>query len=387
MASIYERKDRGKIYVSWMDADGKRRAKSFPSCERRAAKQFAARMEVERMASPVTRTDLETAIVNYLRDRYAACSFRTYERYKSTLTIFLGHVAPNGQRIPLADVTRADIQRWRDLRLENRKHWTVKADHKVVRAFYNWCIQQGYISNNTAAKVAYPHVKKRNPPYLPASRVNELLRQLQDEGLRTFYAICVLAARAGMRRSEILFQEWKNVDFENRDDVTIADYLKMIEYKTAVLVAAAMKMGAIIAETSEENANLIYEFGLNLGLAFQLQDDYLDAFGNPETFGKQVGGDIIENKKTYLYLKAVEFASADENEQLMHLYSIQPQDNSDKIISVKEIFNQTGASATTQKAIEDYTMKAFSTLEKLNIDSDKKAMLRAFGENLMGRKV
>ena len=161
----------------------------------------------------------------------------------------------------------------------------------------------------------------------------------------------------------------------------------MIEYKTAVLVAAAMKMGAIIAETSEENANLIYEFGLNLGLAFQLQDDYLDAFGNPETFGKQVGGDIIENKKTYLYLKAVEFASADQNEQLMHLYSIQPQDNSDKIISVKEIFNQTGASATTQKAIEDYTMKAFSTLEKLNIDSDKKAMLRAFGENLMGRKV
>ena len=74
----------------------------------------------------------------------------------------------------------------------------------------------------------------------------------------------------------------------------------MIEYKTAVLVGAAMKMGAIVAETSEENANLIYNFGLNLGIAFQLQDDYLDAFGNPETFGKQVGGDIIENKKTYL---------------------------------------------------------------------------------------
>ena len=79
----------------------------------------------------------------------------------------------------------------------------------------------------------------------------------------------------------------------------------MIEYKTAVLVGAAMKMGAIVAGTSEENANLIYDFGLNLGIAFQLQDDYLDAFGDPLTFGKQVGGDIIENKKTYLYLKAV----------------------------------------------------------------------------------
>ena len=86
-----------------------------------------------------------------------------------------------------------------------------------------------------------------------------------------------------------------DVDFEVREDVTIPEYLKMIEYKTAVLVGAAMKMGAIVAETSEENANLIYDFGLNLGIAFQLQDDYLDAFGDPETFGKQVGGDIIEN--------------------------------------------------------------------------------------------
>nr|MBP6585470.1 polyprenyl synthetase family protein [Flavobacterium sp.] len=127
-----------------------------------------------------------------------------------------------------------------------------------------------------------------------------------------------------------------DVDFETRDDVTISDYLKMIEYKTAVLVGAAMKMGAIIAETSEENANYIYDFGLNLGIAFQLQDDYLDCFGDPETFGKQVGGDIIENKKTYLYLKAIEFAQAEERDQLLHLYSIQPEDNSDKIDSVKE---------------------------------------------------
>ena len=89
-----------------------------------------------------------------------------------------------------------------------------------------------------------------------------------------------------------------DVDFEVRDDVTIPEYLKMIEYKTAVLVGAAMKMGAIVAKTSDENANLIYDFGLNLGIAFQLQDDYLDAFGDPETFGKQVGGDIIENKCT-----------------------------------------------------------------------------------------
>jgi geranylgeranyl diphosphate synthase type II len=181
-------------------------------------------------------------------------------------------------------------------------------------------------------------------------------------------------------------QQW-DVDFETRDDVTIPEYLKMIEYKTAVLVAAAMKMGAIIAETSEENADLIYEFGLNLGLAFQLQDDYLDAFGDPKTFGKQVGGDIIENKKTYLYLKAISFSDKDGVSQLMQVFSDRLDDNRDKINWVKDVFNNSGASQATQRAIEDYTFKAFATLEKMNIEEDKKDMLRAFGVNLMSRKV
>ena len=181
-------------------------------------------------------------------------------------------------------------------------------------------------------------------------------------------------------------QQW-DVDFETRDDVSIEEYLKMIEYKTAVLVAAAMKMGAIVAETSNENADLIYDFGLNLGLAFQLQDDFLDAFGDPKTFGKQVGGDIIENKKTYLYLKAIEFASETEKQQLLHLFSIQPTDSTEKIESVKAIFNKTGASKATQQAIQDFTLKAFATLQEIKIDNEKKDMLHSFGENLMGRKV
>ena len=122
-------------------------------------------------------------------------------------------------------------------------------------------------------------------------------------------------------------------------------------------------------------------------MAFQLQDDYLDCFGNPETFGKQVGGDIIENKKTYLYLKAIEFASASEKEQLLHLFSIHPTDNSDKIESVKAIFNSSGASKATQQAIQDFTLKAFDTLQNISIDNEKKDILRSFGENLMGRKV
>ncbi|WP_310381736.1 polyprenyl synthetase family protein [Flavobacterium sp.] len=178
-----------------------------------------------------------------------------------------------------------------------------------------------------------------------------------------------------------------DVDFETREDVSIPEYLKMIEFKTAVLVAAAMKMGAIIAETSDDDRNLIYEFGLNLGLAFQLQDDYLDAFGDPKTFGKQVGGDIIENKKTYLFIKAIEYATIEEKQNLLQLFSVRLEDNLDKIDAVKEIFNTSGASKATQIAIKNFTSQAFETLEKINISQDKKEILKKFGKNLMNRNV
>lgn len=227
-----------------------------------------------------------------------------------------------------------------------------------------WNINTGILSGDAMLILAYQYFEKYEP---------KIFRKLAKLFSKTALQVCE-------------GQQW-DVDFEIRDDVTIPDYLKMIEYKTAVLVAAAMKMGAIIAQTSKENAKLIYDFGLNLGLAFQLQDDYLDAFGDPETFGKQVGGDIIENKKTYLYLKAVEFSSKEEAQQLTHLFSIQPDDNSDKISSVKEIFNSSGASKATQDAIQEFTFKAFEIVEKMNIDNDKKSILRTFGENLMGRKV
>ena len=177
-----------------------------------------------------------------------------------------------------------------------------------------------------------------------------------------------------------------DVDFETRDDVTQAEYLKMIEYKTAVLVAAALKMGGIVADASLEDQNSIYEFGKNLGIAFQLQDDYLDAFGDPKTFGKQVGGDIIENKKTYLYLKAVELGSSVQKKEILDLYSIHPQKPEEKINAIKQIFISSGAAEQTKMAIETYTQKAFKTLDTLEISRDKKSMLKEFGENLMRRK-
>lgn len=227
-----------------------------------------------------------------------------------------------------------------------------------------WDVNTGILSGDAMLILAYQYFEHYEP--------------------RIFQSLAKLFSKTALEVCE--GQQW-DVDFEQRDDVTIPEYLKMIEYKTAVLVGAAMKMGAIVAETSEDNANLIYDFGLNLGIAFQLQDDYLDAFGNPETFGKQVGGDIIENKKTYLYLKAMEFAKTEDKEQLLHLFSIQPNDAADKVASVKEIFNRTGASDATQEAIKNYTFKAFTMLEQMDIETEKKTMLKAFGENLMMRKV
>lgn len=178
-----------------------------------------------------------------------------------------------------------------------------------------------------------------------------------------------------------------DVDFETRNDVTIEEYITMIRLKTSVLVAAALKMGAIVSEASDEDANLIYDFGLNLGLAFQLQDDYLDTFGDPETFGKQVGGDIIENKKTYLYLKTLEVANDEDRQKLIHFYRQKLKENSIKIIEVTRIFELNGIPILVKEQIESYTEKAFSTLSKMNINSANKKNLKDFGLWLMNRTV
>lgn len=233
-----------------------------------------------------------------------------------------------------------------------------------VTVHEKWNINTGILSGDAMLILAYQYFEQYEPT---------IFRDLAKLFSKTALEVCE-------------GQQW-DVDFEERNNVTIPEYLKMIEYKTAVLVAAAMKMGAIVAKTSEKEADLIYDFGLNLGLAFQLQDDYLDAFGDPETFGKQVGGDIIENKKTYLYLKAIEFSSKEKATELQQLFGLQLEDNLQKIETVKAIFNESGASKATQEAIEMYTFKAFETLEKMDLNTEKKSILRTFGENLMGRKV
>ena len=178
-----------------------------------------------------------------------------------------------------------------------------------------------------------------------------------------------------------------DVDFETRKKVTIDEYINMIRLKTSVLVAAALQMGAIVAEADDKNCQLIYDFGLNLGLAFQLQDDYLDTFGDAETFGKKIGGDISENKKTFLYLKALEVSDKDTQKKLKYFYKRKLKENNYKITEVTRIFQINDIPFLVTKEIEKYTQKAFDTLKDMDISDENKKALKAFGTWLMQRTV
>ncbi len=186
---------------------------------------------------------------------------------------------------------------------------------------------------------------------------------------------------------EVCIGQQHDMDFEIAKEVKIEDYIEMIRLKTAVLVACAFQMGGIIAEASSEDQNKLYNLGQDLGIAFQIQDDLLDVYGDPKTFGKQVGGDIIENKKTFLYLKALELAQENDRSQLIHLFSIQPTDPDSKIESVKQIYDQYDIKSVASKHISDYTNSALQALNELYIGENKKVKLKNFTSELMHRQV
>lgn len=180
-------------------------------------------------------------------------------------------------------------------------------------------------------------------------------------------------------------QQW-DVEFEHMETVTEAQYLQMIQFKTAVLLGCAMQMGAMVHKADNKEAALWYAFGLQIGTAFQIQDDYLDCFGNPETFGKQVGGDIIENKKTFLYIHALELLSEEDKQQLLHLYSLQPENSQPKIEAVKHYFIQSGAAQKALDAVQSYSDQAFAILDSIAVDESAKAPIRALAKQLMHRE-
>jgi geranylgeranyl diphosphate synthase type II len=169
--------------------------------------------------------------------------------------------------------------------------------------------------------------------------------------------------------TEICEGQQYDVDFESQEHVAIEDYLKMIRLKTSVLLATALQMGAYIAGANDEQQEALYQFGINIGLAFQIQDDILDVWGDPATFGKAVGGDISCNKKTFVYLEAMRLLGDDaisqEARELKHWYSLVLEDNTEKIAAVKKIFERLCVRPLCELLVDDYTDKALDMLNTL----------------------
>jgi geranylgeranyl diphosphate synthase type II len=166
-----------------------------------------------------------------------------------------------------------------------------------------------------------------------------------------------------------------DLDYETKEEVTIDDYLNMIRLKTAVMLAACLKTGAILANANERDQNILYEYGINLGMAFQLMDDVLDVYANAETFGKEVGGDIQENKKTYLYIIALLNASEVQKNQLHHYFTTNHYSKNEKYNAVKAIFNDLQCKEKTEDKIDEYLQKACQNVNLLSLNSAQKEVL------------
>lgn len=206
---------------------------------------------------------------------------------------------------------------------------------------------------------AYEHLSKIDPAILPA--IMRLFNQTAKE-------VCE--------------GQQLDMDFEKMENVQLAEYLKMIELKTSVLLAACLKMGAVLGGAGERNQNLLYEFGRKLGIAFQVQDDYLDAFGDPQKFGKQVGGDIMANKKTFLLIHTLEVASASQRTELYTLIKNNPADKVEKVL---QLFRDCKVDEWALQLKDRYLDEAFTHLEDIAVLSKRKQPLKDLADFLVKR--
>ena len=176
-----------------------------------------------------------------------------------------------------------------------------------------------------------------------------------------------------------------DMDFETRNDVQEEEYIEMIRLKTSVLLACATKMGAILADAPQEDADNLYKFGEQMGLAFQLQDDYLDVYGDPEVFGKAIGGDILCNKKTYMLINAFNLANDEQRKRLQQWVNAENPDPRQKIEAVTQIYNEIGISQLAEQKIKHYFNESRKYLEAINLPNERKLELEAYTDKMMKR--
>lgn len=228
--------------------------------------------------------------------------------------------------------------------------------------YQKWNTNVAILSGDTMFAIAYGELSKSDPALLP-----HLMKVFTQTAI------------------EVCEGQQYDIEFEERKDVNLEDYITMIRLKTAVLLAASLKIGAIVANASASDADKIYSFGINLGIAFQLQDDLLDAFGDQSVFGKQTGGDIATNKKTVLYLKALELADENSALQLKELYSIADSASDVKVRKVLDIYEKLNVRKVAEDIIAQYYETAMNTLQAINIPEERKTVLRDLSNALLKR--
>lgn len=186
--------------------------------------------------------------------------------------------------------------------------------------------------------------------------------------------------------TEVCEGQQYDMEFETRNDVTLEEYLEMIRLKTAVLLAAAIKIGALIGGADSKNVQALYDYSIDLGIAFQIQDDLLDTYGNEATFGKAIGGDIMENKKTYLLISAMNNANDHQRAELQKWIDAVEPDRNAKVTAVRDLYDVTGARKAAADKMEEYYNKAISTLKKMDISAEGKRFFMDFSDKLLKRK-
>jgi len=231
-----------------------------------------------------------------------------------------------------------------------------------VSVFKKWSSSVAILSGDTLFALAYQYVQKANKDILP---------DVLDIFNKTAIEVCE--------------GQQYDLSYENDNNVTVEQYTDMIRLKTAVLFSASLKIGALIGGASMEDADNLYDFGINIGIGFQLKDDLLDTFGDEKVFGKKTGKDILSNKKTFLYLKALEIAGDDDRKQLIDFYTLENHDKEQKIESVKNIFSKLEIDRLTTEEIQKYYDLSIKSLEKVNLNEKRKQKLLDIARKMVDR--
>jgi len=255
-----------------------------------------------------------------------------------------------------------------------------------IEIFHNFTLMHDDIMDKAPIRRGKPtvHIKWNESAAILSGDVMfveayKLMIKVEDHILRDVLAIFSETA------SGVCQGQQADMNFEKINDVSLPEYLEMIRQKTAVLLAGSMQIGALIGGAAQDQAKLLYEFGENLGLAFQLQDDILDVYGDPEKFGKQVGGDILSNKKTFMLIKAKELAKGNIADELNEWIETSNNPKA-KVEAITKIYNQLEVRKLAVMVMEDYVNKALHALNQIAVEAGKKDLLKGFAEQLLIRE-